>query len=270
MVSMPLATAQILGPTIANVLQESGLTEFKWAKLRQARERFAAERLIGLAIDAACADHLRIDALIWDTEDSRHKIQGRDDNANLQRMFYHLARNVMCQRWPAGSVWRLCPDEHETIDWGTLEEFLARAGDPLEVQMALRGQGQMLTSRSHYKVRELTPVVSTHEPIVQIADLFAGLTVFSRTEFQAYKSWSTSDAGQLSLFDMGSSPVSKAAATRFPILASVNTMFKDRKLGIAFESTQGLRTKSPNSPINFWWYEPQRALDTAPRRALSR
>ena len=72
------------------LLSESGMSEFKWSDLGGARERFAAIKLIDKSIELSLSGKMRIDVLIWDIEDSRHSIRQRDDQANLQRMYFHL------------------------------------------------------------------------------------------------------------------------------------------------------------------------------------
>ena len=97
-ISFPAIWETELNNRVKQVLSESSLSEFKWAKLRQARERFAALKLIDLAFNYAVESKLRIDVLVWDTQDSRHNIWARDDAQNLQRMYYHLFKNVLRQR----------------------------------------------------------------------------------------------------------------------------------------------------------------------------
>ena len=56
--------------------------------------------MVDFAIKAVLEKSIRIDSLMWDIDDSRHKISGRDDTANLCRMYHHLLRNVFLERWP--------------------------------------------------------------------------------------------------------------------------------------------------------------------------
>jgi len=86
------------------LLEKSEVREFKWKKLDGAKERFAAIKMCEFAIENALARKLRVDVLIWDIQDSRHNVPGRDDIANLQRMYYHLFRNVLRARWPNDAV----------------------------------------------------------------------------------------------------------------------------------------------------------------------
>lgn len=69
---------------IRRLLNELGLSEFKWKefkwnKLSGVRERSAALRMCDLTVATVCRGHMRIDVLIWDIEDSRHKVPHRDD-----------------------------------------------------------------------------------------------------------------------------------------------------------------------------------------------
>lgn len=104
LVTAPLDVVADLQSEIKARLQGSDVSEFKWSELGGARERFAAIKLCQLAVQAACQGRLRVDVLIWDIRDRRHNIPGRDDIANLQRMYYHLFRNVLRARWPNDAV----------------------------------------------------------------------------------------------------------------------------------------------------------------------
>ena len=68
---------------------------------------------------------LRIDILIWDIQDSRHLIKGRDDVNNLQRMYFHLFKNVLINRWKKGQ-WIIYPDENSAIGWNEIRNFFKK------------------------------------------------------------------------------------------------------------------------------------------------
>jgi hypothetical protein len=120
-----------LSQTVRSLLDESEVKEFKWQKLRQARERFAAQKLLGFVIEQTSRGALRVDVLTWDTEDSRHKIKGRDDIANLQRMYYHLFKNAL-KRWAGDNTWILYPDQNSALGWESVQDYLDIAGLSLE------------------------------------------------------------------------------------------------------------------------------------------
>lgn len=75
---------------LRTILFKSSIEEFKWAKLKSARYRFAAQKIVDIVLEWLIQDSMRIDVLSWDIEDSRHKIHNRSDIRNLRRMYYFL------------------------------------------------------------------------------------------------------------------------------------------------------------------------------------
>ncbi len=186
---------------LAGLLRESGLQEFSWKKLDGARERFAAMKLARFSIAMACAGRLRVDVVVWDIEDSRHKVFGRDDIANLHRMYHHLFRNVLRARWPAEAFWRLHPDEHTAMDWMAVQKRLAGVADHFEMERSLFTEGEFRLRLCHeYGLEEVESVSSRDHPLLQLADLFAGLAVFSRDKYAEYRRWLSGNSDQPTLF----------------------------------------------------------------------
>jgi hypothetical protein len=253
-------------------LEGSSISEFKWSKLRQARDRFGAMKIIDFAVGRAVAENLRIDTLIWDTEDSRHNISGRDDTENLQRMYYHLFRNVLQRRWPADSTWKLYPDENSALNWSRIEEYLDRASIGIEIQGDIFDEKEFRISLfRNFRVEEIQEVASCDAPICQVADLFAGAGAFSHTFFDKYKHWCREGGGQMSLAfnhekSEGDPSLSSGEAEKCFVLNYLNKKCKNFKLRVGLESSKGLKTYDPRFPINFWVYQPQHPEDKAPIR----
>ncbi|BAY52770.1 hypothetical protein NIES2134_121500 [Thermostichus vulcanus NIES-2134] len=269
LVTLPLNCLKVAESEVRRLLDESQVREFKWKKLDGAKERFAAEKLCEFAVERACARQLRVDVLVWDIEDSRHKIARRDDIANLERMYYHLFRNVLRARWPNDAVWRLCPDEHTALDWGTLEDCLKNVSAGVEVERSLFTGGQFpIQLRQEFGIEEIQPVLSGANPLLQLADLFAGLTVFSRDKFDGYQKWLQDTSPQARSFDKddASADPSRISFERFKVLKEFYELCKARKLGVNLEKKRGLWTPTPKNPINFWLYEPQHPEDKAPQK----
>ncbi|MEW6386983.1 MAG: DUF3800 domain-containing protein [Thermodesulfobacteriota bacterium] len=251
------------------ILQESGVTEFKWKKLKSARDRFAALKLCEFAVQAACQKRLRVDVLTWDTYNSRHQVKDRDDVANLQRMYYQLFKNVLRERWPDGSVWRLHPDEHGEMDWLSVQNFLEYAEIAIKTMRNLTAPGSFHgLVKLEFKITEIVPVISQEEPLIQLADLFAGLGVFSRDRYYKFKGWKTRKNKQPPIFpEEGESPESSAVEhERFTVLEAMNRLCKQKRLYVSLDTNKGLKTYRPEMPINFWWYEPQHPDDKAPTK----
>lgn len=270
LVTAPLDRQPDLERELTELLRESGLSEFKWTDLRGAKERFAAEKMCRFALEHAAAGDLRVDVLIWDIEDRRHHVRGRDDVAKLQRMYYHLFRNVLRARWPNDAIWRLHPDEQTAMDWETVRDCL----DAVAVRI---DKGPQLTTSGGFRVRlrkefgieEIQPVRSEGEPLLQLADLFAGIGAFSHREFQSYQGWleATSPQGKLEGFVREPRPASGASKERFAVLRDFDRKCKDGRMGVSVQSRAGLWTPDPGRPLNFWLYEPQHPDDVAPTRS---
>lgn len=270
LVTTTVAALDDLNRKLTQILAESGVREFKWQKLRQARESFVAEKMCDLAVEAALRQQVRVDVLVWDIQDSRHNIVGRDDIENLQRMYYHLFRNVLRARWPNNAVWRLHPDEHTAMDWQTVQDCLQNAAERLERERSLFTGGKFqLRLRREFGIEEIRSVISSDQPLLQLADLFAGMAVFSREHFGEYKKWLAQNDSRPSLFqgDDEMTSVSGSSKHRFQVLQHFNDACKRYKLGVSLNRKRGLWTPNPENPLNFWMYKPQHPEDKAPRKA---
>lgn len=250
----------------------SSVAELKWSRLTGARERSAALSMCDLAVQAACEGKLRVDVLVWDIQDERHDVRGRDDVANLQRMYYHLFRNVLRARWPDDAVWRLHPDEHTAMNWQAVEDCLQSVAQQYAVDRSLFTGGKFrVRLRREFGIEEIRPVSSGRHPLLQLADLFAGMAVFSRNKFPQYRTWLSEREreGQSDLFadDGRQVEASRSMRARFEVLRHFDSLCKKHKLGVSLKSRQGLWTPKPENPLNFWLYEAQHPLDKAPRRA---
>lgn len=251
-----------LSTELRKLLKESSVTEFKWEKLRMARERFAAQKILKCIVEKIIEKSVRIDVLVWDIKDSRHNIKGRDDTANLQRMYYHLFKNVLCERWPVETIWVLYPDEHTAMEWDKIGNFIDIASTKSKIQQSLFTQGR-------FNISQIRPVKSCLEPIVQVADLFAGLAVYSRDSYDCYKYWQCISSKQQTLFETTQRlniKLSNSDKNRCEVLNEFDLLCKKYSLGVSLETNRGLRTFGPKNQINFWWYDPQHKLDKAPTK----
>jgi hypothetical protein len=246
---------------ITNILRESNIEEFKWEKLKTAKYRHCAEKMI----DAVWKFVNTVDVIIWDTHDSRHNIKKRDDMQNYGRMFFHLHSKSL-QRRPKMSKWQICPDEGVGIDWNIVGQCLSAVGKQRDFVDLSLFKG-FFTS-PHYTIDKshLTEIKSHEQPCCQIADLFAGLSIFSRTNYDNYEKWMDYTTPTLHLFPREQPEISNAEENRFPVLKKFYTGCKDKKLGVGLEKKRYLYTRDPKNPINFWHYTPQHDEDKAPTK----
>lgn len=272
MVSLPIVYIDELEERISTKLKESGVEELKWNNLSSARSRFAAEKLIDLVFTFVCKKVLRIDVVAWDILDSRHNVIKRDDVANLGRMYFHLLNNVFKKRWPDDAIWLLCPDEHNHMDWNKLHETLdyksvvPKEYDLFSISENVSSFVQLL--KKVYHIEQIEPCKSHEKCLVQISDLFAGLTCFSKEYFDEYQKWLSMGESLLPLFPEATETVklTNAQRERFPIIQKLRNECGKRKLGVSLKSSGALTTPDPRNPINFWWYKPQTENDKAPQK----
>ena len=125
-----------------------------------------------------------------------------------------------------------------------------------------------------FGIQEIQPLRSIETPLLQLADLFAGMGAFSHERFDLYQIWlhRKRSAEQPSLplefeRDDKKAEFSRSERERFHVLSAFDEMCKAHKLGVSLKTWQGLRTPDPRKPINFWVYEPQHPDDKAPTRS---
>ena len=262
LVTAPTDIAIATRAKCALLLEESGVGEFAWKNLRDARHGFAAQKLIDSVVELTGAEQLRVDVLVWDTHDTRHQIYGRDDTENLARMYYHIHSNVRELRCPIEAKWFFHIDERSDLDRVTLEDCLAgrTRRERESLQLVLNGDNPERFPPS------IEWADSSKEPLIQVADLFAGMGAFSWNEALTHSQWKANQSGQMSFMEeFAGPPVSNSASPKHETLKHFES------LGLPYVSIgaggkNGLRTSGPDNPINFWKYDPQGGFDKAPVR----
>lgn len=263
--SFPKSFEDRINDRLRGILSDSNVMEFKWKKLGSAKYRFCAEKLINYLLENIFTKKFRVDVIVWDTHDSRHKIIGRDDTANFERMFFHLMKNLMTRREKEAS-WYIYPDERFDIDWITIQECLDNVGKWREYfGSQLFGDA---FSEQFFRIRDFKQVDSKNRPCSHISDLFAGIAVFSKKSYDKYRKWCEKEDRQMCLFGTEEEVTfSKKEKERFYILEKFTNKCKSMRLGVSINTKRCLYTPDPNRPINFWHYTPQHFYDKAPTKS---
>lgn len=242
-------------------LAEGGVSTLEYKKLKDGRRHRLAVKAIPSLIDVLAAGGLRVDVLCWDTEDARHRIHGRDDRANLGRMYYHCVRNTLHKRWPGGARWGVFIDENALVSIEEFAEILNAAG-------SRDGGGPDLWGAAppSFVVSTIQETTTEGQPLTQVPDLFAGLCAFSRLKFDELQAWREAATGQASLFGLepNMGEPRRGDRSRFECVQAVRDAARARGLGVSLRRSEGLRTFRGDRPLNFWWYEPQHDADKAP------
>jgi len=269
LISAPIACSTVFEKELQGLLKELNITEFSWKRMDSAKEWLAAQRLCSFAVYNALANKLRVDVVVWDIDDRRHKVRRRDDVENLQRMYYHLFRNVLRARWPNDSIWRLHPDERTDVNWLTMRDCLRSAACRQNGVLAHSAEGLFRTRLlREFGLEEIKPAISRETPLLQLADLFAGMAAFSRNKYNEYAFWIESNSSQLKLFDRSgqTESSSRRSLERFKVIYEFDCICKNNRLGVSLKNQRGLWTPKPENPVNFWQYIPQHLEETAPTK----
>jgi hypothetical protein len=247
------------------LLEESDVSEFKWEKLKNAKYRFCADKFVKALWCFLNDADARLDVVIWDTQDSRHLVRDRDDIENQARMFYHLHHQSLKRR-SVNSKWCLYPDEKVEMDWDSINKCLSMKGiQSLLVELPLFGT---FYNDSYFVINDFKQVLSHNEPCCQLADLFAGLSVFSLIHYEKYNKWLSQNHSTLSFWEDESIDLTNSEYYRFDLLSMFDNGCKKRKLGVSLKNKKCLFTHNPVNPINFWHYKPQHENDKAPTKGL--
>lgn len=246
---------------ILEILKDSGITdEFKWVKLKDAKYRLAARKMIDFIFKND--DKLRVDILIWDLEDKRHKgIVSRDDAQNLVRMYYHLVSMTFSKKWQIDNArWEWYPDKQSDVDWNTLQDCIQN-----KRHRCVKDLFNLNPDFQTIRIKKIMPSESQNYSLIQLADLFAGMGSYSRGHYLKFCQWMTNTSGQRQLFPNEKTPnFSNREKERFHVIDYFNQKSKKSRLQIGLESTNGFKSHNPSAFINYWLYEPQHEVDKAP------
>lgn len=225
MVSAPAGEAAALAAELRALNDSSGVGELKWEKVRSAKGLYAAEKTLHWALGRAAEGWLRIDTLTWGADAALHDQQLLPHRVRLEHMYRRLLGEILPRRWPAGSRFAVYPDEQGALRWQALARGMAH-------------------------VAALEPCRSEAEPLIQLADLFAGLAAFSRQNYATYDRWLALTQAQVAQAELSASD-----RVRCRLLDDFFLACKLRGLGVSLRTHLGLRTYDAQRPVCFWWAE---------------
>ncbi|GAG35212.1 unnamed protein product, partial [marine sediment metagenome] len=163
------------------------------------------------------------------------------------------------------------PDRRSKINWGEITKYLNMTNlsrSKLKQPTLLN----LIQDHQTFQFNRVQPLDSVNEPLVQLADLFAGMARFSGEECPQCVQWLSSfgNIDQLKLRD-NHKVSSKDKGTRikeccYQLIGELDRVCKSCRLGVSLRKKKRLWTRIHTNPINFWIYEPQGDYDKAPTR----
>ena len=231
------------------------IKSFKWMKI-QNKDKFNALKDILECIFPLLEDgQMNIEVIIWNIYDSKHNIPGRDDTKNLSYMYDKLIKDFAERNLDDNDQLYIFSDQIDSINWEELEEIIFNQNIQIETYIE---SFDIIIGSKKVHIQESS---TNDDPLIQIADIFAGLAKSSFLDYDKYELWLT--PGQQTLFG-SPEKLSNREKYRFPIYKLIYDWGKSNGYGISLNSTRGFVTHNFKSPLNFWFYRPQHKNDKAP------
>jgi len=250
-----------------------GRHPIEWKKIRNSGRASVAKSLVNAVVDAARSGAIRVDVLLWDTEDRRHAVPDRDDRKNLGIMYYHVLKHVAAS-WSGAAVWGFYPDRLSCMDWDTLVDCLRHA--PLERKRSLRTPVIFDLGGIRLSLGDFNQTDCSIDPLLQVADIFAGMGRESRDHSSELAKCMQllrridDPTGQMG-FAFGPSPedletvTSEGLRHKLSVIAHLKHVCGIHRFGLSLRDGY-LRTYRRSTPVNYWWWKSQHPLDRAPTK----
>jgi hypothetical protein len=213
----------------------------------------AAVDFVGCVVNHFAAyNRVRIDTITTDNG----SVSGRDydsgSDPDLDRMYCHLLSSVG-RRWGC-TKWGFYPDEHPGVNWNGRVSCLNTSG-----MLTTEGNEEAFAVRTdedaRFEFSEVEELDSVGEPLVQLADLFAGMARFSHEDNGGCAEWvARGDERQGILmpsmaWDKGN--ITRSKECRYRLIGRLYSLCRRHRLYVSLSSGGHLRTWRPQSPVNF-------------------
>ena len=200
-------------------------------------------------------------------QDSRHNVRGRDIIKCHSHMYYKTILHASnCFNAKSISIF---PDRGCSFDWADLELIITRTP---AARLTRRDKHQSTDSISNFLAAPFIPVNRVEEiddednPLIQLADHFAGLGVFSRGKHEFFGRWFKPLTRTETLFAGLRPPdnLPRSFVPRFRLIKNIYEVCNNNGVIISLKTNNYLRTYDPNVKLNFWHYVPAGPDDKGP------
>jgi hypothetical protein len=248
-----------LRTALKNILDKENVSELKFVNIRRSKGKTmkAAQRFLTCAIrEFAIQTRLRIDVITWGDENSLEVIQSNNRIAKLEDM-YHRVLTHIGRQWRQIN-WNFYPDVNSQIHWNQIISFLNRTS-LVRFKPRLLQLFENNDPNQSFKFSNVKELSSSCEPLIQLADLFAGMARFSREKGEQCVQWLNSwgSKAQLRFLELLKNGYSESDTTRtnrarFELIGKFDKLCKRYKMRVSLKTNKCLWTFDPTYPINFW------------------
>lgn len=245
---------------LGKTLRDKKVDEVKFSEIKRYESPVtkAAINFIECTVnDFAIYNRVRVDTITTDNECLASDNYDYGNKPELERMYCCVLANIV-RRWRS-TKWGFYPDMNSKVDWSEIVSYLnkTRLRKRIEKPVLIK---LMLDENPEFEFSEVKQVDSVEEPLVQLADLFAGMAKFSHDS----KEYDVNCAEWLSgskyekqgelikLMRQNSWNIPRRVECRYRVIGRMVSICHRHSLYVSLNSENHLRTWRPKNPINFW------------------
>jgi hypothetical protein len=236
--------------------------EYKWKHFRNKIYFDTSKAIFDILFKYAGLDSLRIDTIIWETNDPRYLRNQTNYGEKLSILYYLQLRDIFAKMWGQNANWIVYTDQQNQINWDELKDYLSYYSMRKYESTLLGQQHDLLWLRENnlkFSIINLSPVESCNQPLVCIADIFAGMAAYSHNKSHKIMEWLQYDAnqfyeqrtGQISLPFLERTNLPTHEIWRNKYIKYILDKCGKRKYYVSIRSKKGLHTFRKKMPFNF-------------------
>lgn len=244
---------------LGETLREKKVDEVKFSKITRygSPRTEAAFDFVGCVVNEfAIYNRVRIETVTTDNECLNGEDYDCDTEPDLEGM-YHQALSSVGRTWGCAE-WGFYPDENSGVNWSEVVSSWNMTG-----RLTAEGNQIPFVDRTdedaQFEISQVEELNSVGEPLVQLADLFAGMARFSHEDDGGCAEWVERwrDERQLILIPFTAwekGNITRSKECRYRLIGGLYSLCRRHRLYVSLKGGKHLRTWRPQSPINFWDY----------------
>lgn len=229
-----------------NEVKFSDITRYEW------RVTEAAVGFVKCVVDFAVYNRVRIDTITrdnWWISDGDYDYGSEPDLEGMYcQLLPHVGRTWGCTEW------NFYPDEHPGFNWSGIVSCLSMTS-MLNAEGDKEGFIDRTDEYAQFEFSEVEELSSKGEPLVQLADLFAGIARFSHEDNGGCAEWVARGYGRQGILipsmGWGGENITRSEECRYRIIGKLYSLCHRHRLYVSLRSGKHLKTLRPQSPINF-------------------
>lgn len=241
-------------------ISDKRINEVKFVKITRHKSTITqtARTFINVAInDFAIFKKIRIDTITMDNQYLFSTFPDYNVEQKLEHMYYCLLSHIVRQ-WN-NVKWNFYPDVNSKVNWNKIVLFLNKTRLSKKIDKGPLLLELMFNENPLFQFGEVKQLTSIKEPLIQLADIFAGIARFSHEENVDCTKWGVKQKNwQQSEMEVGEdiriSSISLTQECRYSLIWELYNLCGKHRLWVSVKTKKHLWTRKNNSPINFWDY----------------